>query len=135
MLVGHDRTGTTVWLALTLWVIMAVGEAALLAQSSMAIAVWCALFGLPSLYLQCRHILDVLVEEALQLVAAFLRAGELPILYCLHLRLSDGKVVIAGRKLPSSDSGFALAMLAKGCPAAVRLSSQLNADCLEIGCA
>ena len=76
MFAGHDRTGTTVWRALTLWVVMALGEAALLTQSSMAIAVWCALFGLPSLYLQCRHILDVLVEEALQLVAAFLKAGQ-----------------------------------------------------------
>ncbi|KAL0037393.1 hypothetical protein WJX79_005832 [Trebouxia sp. C0005] len=73
---GHDRTGTTVWLALTLWTTMALGEAALLSQSSMSLAVWCAIFGLPSLYLQCRHILDVLVEEALQLVAAFLRAGQ-----------------------------------------------------------
>lgn len=54
---------------------MALGEAGLMAQSSIWLAVWCALFGLPSLYLQCRHILDVLVEEALQLVAAFLRAG------------------------------------------------------------
>ena len=54
---------------------MALGEAALMYQSSMCLAVWCALFGLPSLYLQCRHILDLLVEEALQLVAAFLRAG------------------------------------------------------------
>ncbi|KAL0053004.1 hypothetical protein WJX82_011350 [Trebouxia sp. C0006] len=73
---GHDRTGTTVWLALTLWTTMALGEAALLSQSSMSLAVWCAIFGLPSLYLQCRHVLDVLVEEALQLVAAFLRAGQ-----------------------------------------------------------
>lgn len=72
---GHDRTGTTVWLALTLWTTMALGEAALLSQSSMSMAVWCAIFGLPSLYLQCRHVLDVLVEEALQLVAAFIRAG------------------------------------------------------------
>ena len=76
MAAGHDCTGTTVWLALTLWTIMALGEAALLSQSSMSIAVWCAIFGLPSLYLQCRHILDVLVEEALQLVAASLRAGQ-----------------------------------------------------------
>ncbi|KAL3160022.1 hypothetical protein ABBQ38_010408 [Trebouxia sp. C0009 RCD-2024] len=73
---GHDRTGTSVWLALTLWSIMAVGEAALMSQSSMCLAVWCALFGLPSLYIRCRHILDLLVEEALQLVAAFLRAGQ-----------------------------------------------------------
>lgn len=55
---------------------MALGEAGLLSQSSMSMTVWCALFGLPSLYLQCRHILDVLVEEALQLVAAFLQAGQ-----------------------------------------------------------
>ena len=82
LLAGHDRTGTTVWLALTLWTIMALGEAALLAQSSMCMAVWCAIFGLPSLYLQCRHILDVLVEESLQLVAAFLRAG--PYLPCFE---------------------------------------------------
>lgn len=75
MYAGHDRTGTSVWLALTLWSIMAVGEAALMSQSSMCLAVWCALFGLPSLYIRCRHILDLLVEEALQLVAAFLRAG------------------------------------------------------------
>lgn len=73
---GHDRTGTTVWLALTLWTAMALGEAALLTQSSMSLAIWCAIFGLPSLYLQCRHVLDVLVEEALQLVAAFLKAGQ-----------------------------------------------------------
>ena len=77
MSAGHDRTGTTVWLALTLWTTMALGEAALLSQSSMSLAIWCAIFGLPSLYLQCRHVLDVLVEEALQLVAAFLRAGSL----------------------------------------------------------
>lgn len=80
---GHDRTGTTVWLALTLWTTMALGEAALLSQSSMSLAVWCAIFGLPSLYLQCRHILDVLVEEALQLVAAFLRAGGLLHFSCI----------------------------------------------------
>ncbi len=79
---GHDRTGTTVWLALTLWTTMAMGEAALLSQSSMSMAVWFAIFGLPSLYLQCRHILDVLVEEALQLVAAFLRAGGLLSIFC-----------------------------------------------------
>jgi len=80
---GHDRTGTTVWLALTLWTTMALGEAALLSQSSMSLAVWCAIFGLPSLYLQCRHVLDVLVEEALQLVAAFLRAGGLLAIFCI----------------------------------------------------
>ena len=72
---GHDRTGTTVWLALTLWTMMALGEAGLMLQSSMWLAVWCALFSLPSLYLQCRHILDLLVDEALHLVAAFLKAG------------------------------------------------------------
>jgi len=80
---GHDRTGTTVWLALTLWTTMALGEAALLSQSSMSMAVWCAIFGLPSLYLHCRHILDVLVEEALQLVAAFLKAGGLLHIFCI----------------------------------------------------
>lgn len=58
---------------------MALGETALVSQSSMSMAVWCAIFGLPTLYLQCRHILDVLVEEALQLVAAFLRAGANPL--------------------------------------------------------
>lgn len=79
MYAGHSRTGTSVWLALTLWTIMALGEAALMAQSSMCLAVWCALFGLPSLYLSCRHILDLLVEEALQLVAAFLRPGVSPL--------------------------------------------------------
>ena len=62
---------------------MALGEAALLAQSSMWLAVWCAIFGLPTLYLQCRHILDVLVEEALQLVAAFLKAG-LHLVHCVE---------------------------------------------------
>ena len=54
---------------------MALGEAGLMLQSSMWLALWCALFSLPSLYLQCRHILDLLVEEALHLVAAFLKAG------------------------------------------------------------
>ena len=85
MSAGHDRTGTTVWLALTLWTAMALGEAALLTQSSMSLAIWCATFGLPSLYLQCRHVLDVLVEEALQLVAAFLKAGSL-----LHIFIPFG---------------------------------------------
>ena len=75
-LAGHDRMGTTVWLGLVLWGIMGVGEAGLMQQSSLAIALWCCLFGLPCLYLQCRHILDALVEESLHLVALSLRTGE-----------------------------------------------------------
>lgn len=72
---GHDRMGTSVWLGLSLWAVMGVGEAGLMQQSSLAIALWCCLFGLPSLYLQCRHILDALVEESLHLVALSLRTG------------------------------------------------------------
>ena len=72
---GHDRLGTTVWLALALWCTMALGEAALLEQSSMCLAAWAAIFGLPSLYLRCRHILDALVEEALRILAAYVKAG------------------------------------------------------------
>lgn len=76
------------WLALTLWSLMALGEAALLAQSSMWLAVWCAIFGLPTLYLHCRHILDVLVEEALQLMAAFLKGGMDPVSFASPLPLN-----------------------------------------------
>lgn len=75
---GHDRMGTTVWLGLVLWGIMGVGEAGLMQQSSLAIALWCCLFGLPCLYLQCRHILDALVEESLHLVALSLQTGQSP---------------------------------------------------------
>lgn len=68
--------GTTVWLGLVLWGIMGVGEAGLMQQSSLAIALWCCLFGLPCLYLQCRHILDALVEESLHLVLLSLNTGQ-----------------------------------------------------------
>ena len=70
---------------------MALGEAALLSQSGMSMAIWCAVFGLPSLYLQCRHILDVLVEEALQVVAAFLKAGQYGMRCLLGLHAPCGR--------------------------------------------
>lgn len=70
--------GTTVWLALTLWLIMCVGELGIVSQSVLVMYVWIALFTLPYLYRACRHALDALVEETLLFVAEVIRGGAHP---------------------------------------------------------
>ena len=44
---------------------MLLGESGLFAQSTVWQAAWCAAFGLPYAYMQCRRVADALVEEAL----------------------------------------------------------------------
>lgn len=70
--------GTTVWLALTLWMTMCVGELGIVSQSVLVMYVWIALFTLPYLYRACRHALDALVEETLLFVAEVIRGGARP---------------------------------------------------------
>lgn len=62
---GCTSIGGTVWLALALWITMLLGESGLFAQSTVWQAAWCAAFGLPYAYMQCRRVADALVEEAL----------------------------------------------------------------------
>ncbi|CAK0787945.1 hypothetical protein CVIRNUC_011167 [Coccomyxa viridis] len=73
---GRDSMATTVWLALTLWLVMMIGELGIVTQSVMAMWLWIALFTLPFMYCACRHALDALVEETLLFVAEVVRGGE-----------------------------------------------------------
>ncbi|CAL5225202.1 g7985 [Coccomyxa viridis] len=73
---GRDSMATTVWLALTLWLVMMIGELGIVTQSVMAMWLWIALFTLPFMYRACRHALDALVEETLLFVAEVVRGGE-----------------------------------------------------------
>ncbi|EIE26867.1 hypothetical protein COCSUDRAFT_59374 [Coccomyxa subellipsoidea C-169] len=73
---GHDSVGSTVWLALVLWLVMCIGELGIVSQSVLAMYAWIALFCLPYFYRACRHALDALVEETLLFVAEVVRGGE-----------------------------------------------------------
>lgn len=67
--------GSTVWLALVLWLVMCIGELGIVSQSVLAMYAWIALFCLPYFYRACRHALDALVEETLLFVAEVVRGG------------------------------------------------------------
>lgn len=70
---GH--MGSSVWLALALWVVMVLGELQLVGQGKLAVCCWLGAFSLPWLYVQCKRALDGLVEEAAAAVAAAARSG------------------------------------------------------------
>lgn len=84
--------GASVWLGLTLWAIMLVGELKLMSQPTLAQAIWVAAFGLPWCYMQCRRALDSLVEDTLYLVTMagglLLPLISLPVMVCACLYLS-----------------------------------------------
>jgi hypothetical protein len=88
--------GSTVWLALVLWLVMCIGELGIVSQSVLAMYAWIALFALPYFYRTCRHALDALVEETLLFVAEVVRGGgpQLPVAcylpvqrFCLSCRM------------------------------------------------
>eukprot|EP00191_Tetraselmis_sp_GSL018_P007273 CAMPEP_0177605376 /NCGR_PEP_ID=MMETSP0419_2-20121207/16666_1 /TAXON_ID=582737 /ORGANISM="Tetraselmis sp., Strain GSL018" /LENGTH=394 /DNA_ID=CAMNT_0019099517 /DNA_START=280 /DNA_END=1460 /DNA_ORIENTATION=+ len=62
--------GPTIWAGMVLAAVFVVGELHLLSQVSLATASWLMAFTLPWLYLQCRHALDLLAEEAVRLAAS-----------------------------------------------------------------
>ncbi|KAK9824585.1 hypothetical protein WJX72_011507 [[Myrmecia] bisecta] len=73
---GYDKLGTTVWLALTLWLVMCIGELHLVTQSGLAMGCWVAVFTLPSFYMQCRSALDVLVDELMAFMSVVVLGGQ-----------------------------------------------------------
>ncbi|KAK9843508.1 hypothetical protein WJX81_006624 [Elliptochloris bilobata] len=73
---GRDSAATRVWTGIALYTLLVMGELRILSQTGLAIAAWCALFGLPPLYAACRHALDALVEEVGVFAGAVVAGGE-----------------------------------------------------------
>ena len=71
---GRDRVASA-WLAVALWLYMALGETRLLSQPRMAMVAWAALFGLPPAYVRFRAIAHAVAEEATAAITALLSAG------------------------------------------------------------
>jgi len=71
---GQDWVATA-WLAVVLWLYMALGETRLLSQPRMAMVAWAALFGLPLAYVRFRALAHAVAEEATAACGNLFAAG------------------------------------------------------------
>ena len=65
----------TAWLAVALWLYMALGETQLLSQPRMAMVAWAALFGLPPAYVRFRALAHAVANEATAAFSQLVAAG------------------------------------------------------------
>ena len=65
----------TAWLAVVLWLYMALGETRLLSQPRMAMVAWAALFGLPPAYVRFRALAHAVADEVTAAFSNLVAAG------------------------------------------------------------
>jgi len=93
--------GPTIWSGVALFILFLVGELQIVGQVTLMMWMWVGAFSLPWVYLQCRHALDLLVEEAVLLLAAHLsRHSRAVLLAAILSGIATGVMVDAGL-LPS----------------------------------
>ncbi len=81
---GQDRVATA-WLAVVMWLYMALGETRLLSQPRMTMVAWAALFGLPPAYVRFRALAHAAADEATAAFGRLVAAGALDFLQLVEL--------------------------------------------------